>query len=950
MLGVNGLRYRHAASGAEVLHLASDEPNRSFAVAFPTLPSDDTGVAHILEHMVLAGSERYPLKDPFFEMVKGSVAGFLNAFTYPDRTIYPFATENERDFLNLLDVYLDAVFRPRLSRATFDQEAWHLKPSEDGASLSLHGVVFNEMKGAMADPGRSLGHVEALALFEGNPYAFESGGDPAAIPDLSYEALVAYHRAHYHPSRARFVLHGDVPFEDALARIARYLVDASPIEEASPPPLQPAFAAPRSASGSYPADAHGGALASVAWTLPALEGPGEELMLEVLDHVLVGTPASPLRRALLDAELGEAFLGGLDLSVRQPNFRAGLRGVNPERVPDVHALVLDTLEEVSRVGFDPADVRAARNRLEFDLREMDGQGGQRGLTIALDALGSWLHGRDPLRSLDYDAALADLNARLGDGEDHGAGALVDVMRSRLLENPHRVAAHVVPDGSWSERRSQQEAERLATLRAGLGEGDVTALREANEALMKAQMEPDSEEARATLPRLHRDDLHAMREDPVTTLHTHEGARVLHVNLPTRGLAYLDVGFDLQRVPTRLLPHVGMLGRYLMETGTAQRSLSDLTRAIDADTGGVDAGFDLAPPAPSGVQLARFFVRGRALAQKVETLTALMREVALEANLADVPTLRMLAKESLARRRAALERAGHRYALRRVASHDSVESRAEERMTGLAGLAELARFIERCDEEPDAVVAELAELRSLLFHRDGLVVGVTADDAAAEVALPAVRAFIDGLPSTGGASESWAFDPPGEREGWTLPGQVNYVVTGRTLQGGRELPGGWLVASRWLSSEVMLPRIRFEGGAYGAGAMLDPLRGAFRTYSYRDPHVDRTLGVVAEAPALLREAAASLDEVEFETLVIGAVGSLEPYDAPAERGYRTLVRWLRGTEEQPARLRRELLEADRSVFTALADAIEAADAPNVVVLGPRDALTSSQASLEVSDPG
>ena len=946
--GVTGRLLRHEASGAELLALQGDEPNLSFAVGFQTLPDDDTGVAHILEHMVLAGSERFPLKDPFFEMIKGSLAGFLNAMTYPDRTIYPFATEHPRDFLNLLDVYLDAVFRPRLSRETFDQEAWHLEVNGGERRLQLRGVVYNEMKGAVADPNRALAHTETEALFPGTAYRHESGGDPAAIPDLTYEDLVAYHAAHYHPSRARFVVHGDVPLEATLAAIARYVGGAPRLAPLPPPSVQPPFDAPRAANGAYASDARGKAFATVAWALPVSSGPGEELALEVLDHVLVGSPAAPLRRALLDSGLGEAFVGGLGTALRQPVFRAGLRGVDPERTGEVHEVVHATLHDLAERGLDAADVEAARNRLEFDLRELDVYGGQRGVALALDALGAWLHGRDPLVQVDLDAALEDLDARLGDG----AAALTALMRERMLDNPHRVASTVTPDLELSERRAAQEAERLSARAASMSDADLDAVAASAAALAEAQRQPDPPEVRATLPRLHRDDLREQRPEPEVHTEERDGVQIVRIDLPTRGLLYLDLGFDLRRVPAHLLPHVGMLGRLLLETGTKRRSLAELSRTIDRDTGGIGAGADLAAGVGGAPGMARFFVRGRALADKAGDLASLVREIVTEADLSDVAQVRRLAVEDLARRRSALEPAGHRFALRRLAAHDSLEDRVEEQSGGLASLDALARFVARCDDDWTALAAELEELRNTLLVRDGLIVGVTADDDAAEAASDALPALLGGLPRGAGDPATWSLEAPATREGWTLPGQVHYVATGRTLRDGAPLPGSWLAASRWLSADVLIPRLRFQGGAYGAGAQLDPLHGAIRTFSYRDPNLEETLDVVAEAPGLLREAAEAVEPLEVETLVIGAVGSLDPYALPGARGFRTLVRRLRGTGGQVERLRRELLDADRSAFTELADAIEAAGEPRIVVLGPAARLEAARGelALEVREPG
>ena len=918
-------------------------------MGFQTLPDDDTGVAHILEHMVLAGSERFPLKDPFFEMIKGSLAGFLNAMTYPDRTVYPFASEHPQDFLNLLEVYLDAVFRPRLDRTTFAQEAWHLEPADDADGLRLSGVVYNEMKGAMADPNRALSHAETSALFPATAYRHESGGDPEAIPDLSYEQLTTFHAAHYHPSRARFVVHGDVPLEATLERIAGYVGRAEPLEPLPAPAVQAPFDAPKRAQAAYPADARGQALATVAWALPAPEGPTDLLALELLEHVLVGSPAAPLRRALLDAGLGEAFVGGLGTALRQPVFRAGLRGVPPERAEEVHEVVLRTLREVAEEGVNEGDVEAGRNSMEFDLRELDVYGGQRGIALALDALGAWLHGRSPLDELDFEDALAALDRRLGETPAAAVGAL---LQDLVIDNPHRVDTVVTPDEALSERRAEEERHALDARAAAMDDAARRRVAEEAEALATHQRTPDPPEARAALPGLDRDELRELSAPPELAHERRDRAEIVRAELPTRGLAYLDLGFDLRRLPERLLPHAGLLGRLLLETGTETRSLAELTRAIDRDTGGIGAALELAGGLDGGAGTARLFVRGRSLASKAGDLAGLLREVLTEADLSDAAVIRRLALEDLARRRAALEPAGHRFALRRLAAHDAPEDRAEEVLRGLASLDALARFVQRCDDDWPALRDELEELRARLLTREGLIVGVTADAEAQAAVSAALPELIEGLPAGEVESHAWSLAEPAAREGWTLPGQVHYVGTGRPLAAGARLPGAWLAAARWLSADVMIPRVRFQGGAYGAGAVLDPLRGGLRTFSYRDPNLTRTLNVVAESPDLLRRAADEMPDSELETVVIGAVGALDPYALPGARGYRALLRRLRGTEGMVEALRRELLSTGRDAFRALADAVDEAGDPRLVVLGPGASLAAAkeELGLAVREPG
>ena len=947
-LRVRARLLRHDGSGAELLALEGEDPNLTFAAGFPTMPSDDSGVAHILEHMVLAGSERYPLKDPFFEMIKGSLAGFLNAMTYPDRTVYPFATENPQDFLNLLGVYLDAVFRPRLSKETFDQEAWHLEPGEEPRTLRLRGVVYNEMKGAGADPARALGLAEMGGLFPDTGYRHDSGGDPAAIPELTHEALRAFHFEHYHPSRARFVVHGDVPLEATLRTLADYLEGVERLDAMPPPALQAPFDAPREVRSTYPSDARGKAFATVSWALPEPGDPSETMALDLLEHVLVGSPAAPLRRALLDSGLGEAFIGGLGGSLRQPTFHAGLRGVAPDATGRVHDLVVSTLQEAARRGLSDEDLQAARNRLEFDLRELDVFGGQRGVALALTALGAWLHGRDPLDELAYERALAALDDRLPDG----AASLTRLLERSLIDNEHRIRVTVEPDPELSERRTREENERLAARAAALPDSAHEAIRGSAAELRRHQEAPDEAAAKDALPRLTREDLGGPRPKPPLRDEERDGARVVTIEEATAGLVYLDLGFDLRALPERLLPHAGLLGRILLETGTARRGLTELSRAIDRDTGGIGPSLELLPGVDGEPGVARFFLRGRALATKSEALSDLLVEILREAAFDDGEAIRRLAVEDLARRRAALEPAGHRFAMRRLAAHASQEGRVLERLSGLASLDGLAAFAERAASDAPAVRGELEELRERLLVRDALVLGVTADEASASAARAGVERILAGLPPGSGERPGWSLDAPGHREGWTLPGQVHYMATGRAVGSGSSVPGGWLAAARYLSADVLIPRVRFQGGAYGAGASVDPLTGEMICWSYRDPNLTATLAVFDEAPALLREAADAMNDRDFDTLVIGAVGALDPHALPGARGHRALLRRLRGSEGQVERVRSELLAADRDAFRELAGAVERSADPALAILGPRDSLERAAPALDldVRDPG
>lgn len=930
--------YRHDATGAELLALLNDEPNRSFGVAFRTLPEDDTGVAHILEHIVLAGSENYPLKDPFFELAKSSLASFLNAFTSPDKTTYPFATENERDFLNLLDVYLDATFRPRLEPATFLREAWHHELEGEAGPLAYRGVVFNEMKGAHADPNRALFRATVGGLFPDTVYRHESGGDPAAIPDLTHEGLVAFHRAHYHPANARFFLYGAVPLEAALERIDGVLRAVPAAAPAAEVELQPPFEAPREAVATYPAGEDGKAFATVAWALPEEDDPAEALALEVLAEALLGTPGAPLRRALIESGLGEAVVGGLQTSLRQPIVSAGLRGVAPERVDEVAPLVLATLERLAADGLEEGAVAAARNTVEFALRENDAYGGQRGVVLMMRALRRWLHGGDPLDALAFEAPLAELDARLAEDGRYLEGLL----RRHLLANPHRLRVTVLPDPELLERRNAVERERLERELAAMGADERRAVAASAREHRERLEAPDPPEALAKLPYLRRGDL--PREPLATPAEEleHAGVPLRRHALDTNGIAYLDLGLDLRALPARLLPYAAVFGRALVETGTRGSDLAALSQRIGRDTGGIRSQLVTAPALGGGPGPTRLFLRGKALAERADALAELLREVLQEARLDDRERLLRIVREEKARREAALVPQGHAYALRRLDAHAHDAGWVEEMVSGLAGLDFLRTLEERLAQDGDAVAADLEAVRTALVDRAALVVGVTADDAAWERTLPAVRELLDALPRGDGARPGWERAPLPPREGFSLPAQVQYVGYGlRLTDDGEPLPGWTLAVARHVGSGFLLPRIRLQGGAYGAGARLDPVAGTLAYFSYRDPNLLPTLDVYAEAPAELRRA--DPQDADLDKLVVGAVGRLDPYALPGTRGFRALQRHLAGiTDEHRARQREELLGTERRHFRELADRIESATEGDgrgvrLAILGGREAL-------------
>ncbi|MEP7200287.1 MAG: insulinase family protein, partial [Chloroflexota bacterium] len=497
--------YRHARTGAQLLSLANDDENKTFGITFRTPPSDATGVAHILEHGVLNGSRKYPVKEPFTQMVKGSLRTFINAMTFPDKTAYPVASQNLQDFYNLVDVYFDAVFHPLIPPEVLAQEGWHYELTDVNAPLAYKGVVFNEMKGAYSSPDGALYHYSRQSLFPDNAYGVDSGGDPKHIPDLTHEQYVNFHRAYYHPSNALIWFYGDDDPAERLRRTNAVLAefDARPIHATVA--LQPRFPSPRRFTFPYDASADDKARGMVAvnWMLDEYYDAESLMTLDILSYLLLGTQASPLRKALIDSGLGEEVAGGgLQSSLRQMTFAAGLKGIDVANADKVEAVIMQTLDALHRDGFDPELVEAALNTVEFWLRENNTGAFPRGLSLMFRALTTWLYDRDPLDLLAFESPLQAVKQRIAAGEP----IFTELIRAQLLDNTHRVSVVVIPDPTLRAREDAAERETLDRVRAALSADELNALVVRTRELKKMQETPDSPEALATLPMLKVSDL------------------------------------------------------------------------------------------------------------------------------------------------------------------------------------------------------------------------------------------------------------------------------------------------------------------------------------------------------------------------------------------------------------------------------------------------------------
>src|SRR5215472_2608959 len=466
--------YRHAKTGAELLSLANADENKVFGIAFRTPPHDSTGVAHILEHSVLCGSRKYPVKKPFVELMKGSLSTFLNAFTFPDMTCYPVASQNLQDFYNLIDVYLDAVFFPKIAPETFQQEGWHYEMETLASPLAYKGVVFNEMKGNYSSPDNMLQQFSKSSLYPDTTYGLDSGGDPRRIPDLTYDQFRAFHARYYHPSNARLFFYGDDDPDDRLRRLDDLLRAFDQIKVDSAVGLQPRFGAPRRFTNTYPAGeeaAANKAMVTINWMLDEVTEVERALAFDVLNYILAGTPASLLYKALIDSGLGEAYTGGLNSQLRQPSYTVGLKGIDPGDGEKVERLVLDTLGGLAGRGIERSTVEAAMNITEFLLREYNTGSFPRGIVMMLTSLQAWLYDRNSMAPLAFEKPLAAIKTQLKSGERY----FEHLIKEHLLENRHRTTVLLKPDPEQGEREAAAERARLDALRARMNEAELLAV-------------------------------------------------------------------------------------------------------------------------------------------------------------------------------------------------------------------------------------------------------------------------------------------------------------------------------------------------------------------------------------------------------------------------------------------------------------------------------------------
>lgn len=970
----------HRASGARLLYLACEDENKAFSIAFKTPPTDDTGVFHILEHSVLCGSTKFPVKEPFVDLIKSSMQTFLNAMTYPDKTVYPVASTNEQDLLNLMDVYMDAVLNPAIytKRAIFEQEGWHYELDvPEGAPLAAgtlryNGVVFNEMKGALSDPMSVLDDAVNRALFPDTAYACESGGDPRAIPQLTYEQFLDTHARHYNLANSYIVLYGDMEVERELAFLdERYLGDGPRLRDEAK--RARALQTARDDEADATSDSHstdcaaaiGGpnplvrqnplvcdyervemattpdnALVGMAYVIGDAADRKRLVAADVLIDALMGTNEAPVKKAILAAGLGGNVVSYTSGDLLQPHTLIILQNAKPEVAREFRRVIEDECLRLVKEGIPRERLAAILANEEFDLRQRD-YGYADGVALACDALGTWLYDdadEAATRGIEYGPIYEELNREL-DGT-----YFEDLLRELVLESKHRALVELVPVADDAAASREEEAE-LAAAKAAMDDADLQHIVEDVAALRERQEAEDAPEARATLPRLHVSDIGPARPEPQLAIDKQTPIPCLRHDLPTHQLAYALTYFDLSHLSFAELPYVTVLTRLMNQLATERMSAGELDSYVCANLGFLSFTTEVATQPNWKLAHPRLLVSAGALSEKMDALARIPREVWSETVFEDTERMR----DVLTQTRIGMEQSflmnGHSAALARAMSYGSPAAVLTQQLSGVDFYLFLRDLLDNFDDRKEGLCETLRELQARIFTSTGTVASFTGSDedylrywsAAGDLGLS---------PRTAATKELYVPWPEDKREAFIIPSDVTYLARAcdpRTLE--IETDGTWSVASNALSYDYLWNEIRVKGGAYGCGFRSpSPRHASF--YTYRDPAIDPSLARIEAAGDWLASFDPDVDTFEgfIVSCVSGMDAPLKPYTLTKRRNAEYFCKTPSGKR---AERRQQMLESTPDALRALAADISriAREAPACVFAG-REAIGASEVDWNV----
>ncbi len=918
-----GIVLEHKKTKARLFLVSNDDENKVFCIGFRTPPDNDCGLPHILEHSVLCGSDKFPLKDPFVELVKGSLNTFLNAMTYPDKTVYPVASCNDKDFHNLMDVYMDAVLHPNIYKEEkiFRQEGWHYELESKDAPLIYNGVVYNEMKGAYSSPESILDSVTQKTLFPDTCYGKDSGGDPVHIPELSYEKFLDFHRTYYHPSNSYIYLYGDMDMAEKLTWLdEEYLshYEERPVD--SRIREQKAFAEPVEREFSYSTTE--GESEEDATYLSVNTVVGDDLdpklyvAFQILEYTLLDAPGAPLKQALIDAGIGKDVMGGYESGILQPYFSVIAKDANKEQKGEFLAIVKGTLRKLADQGINRKSLLAGMNYFEFKYREADYGSAPKGLMYGLQCLDSWLYDGDPMTHLCYQETFDFLKKEVENGY------FEQLIRDYLLDNPFEAVIVVAPEKNLTAKEDEKLAKKLAAYKASLSEEELEKLVTATRELKEYQDTPSTPEILAKIPLLKREDIEKKAETFFWKEKEEGGIKVLHHNFFTSGIGYLKVLFNTEVLPQEDLPYAGLLKSILGSISTEHYSYSDLTSEIHLNSGGVDFSVTSYPDLADPERFTGAFVASiRVLYDKLDFGFTILEEILNHSVFTDEKRLGEVIQETRSRAKMKLENAGHSTAVSRATSYFSATAYYNELTGGTAYYHFLEQLEKDYANKKSEIMARLQEVSRKLFTRANMLVNYTADDKGYEQLPQNLKLLADKLPQGSGEKHAFTHPVKNVNEGLKTSAQVDYVARcGNFRDAGLEYTGALKILQVILSYDYLWLNIRVKGGAYGCMSGFGR-SGEGYLVSYRDPNLKETNDIYEGIPAYLE--AFDPDERDMTKYVIGTISNLDAPLTPSVKGSRGLSAYLSGvTEEMMQTERDQILGADKEDIRALAAQVRA----------------------------
>mgnify|MGYP000466505432 FL=1 len=934
-LNSEGCLLKHKKTGARVALLLNDDENKVFYIGFRTPPTDSTGVAHILEHSVLCGSEHFPVKDPFIELAKGSLNTFLNAMTYPDKTVYPVASCNDKDFKNLVHVYLDAVFYPNIYREEkiFRQEGWHYELESPEEELKINGVVYNEMKGAFSSPDDVVEREIMNSLYPDITYGLESGGDPDVIPELTYEDFLSFHKKFYHPSNSYIYLYGNLDALEYLEYLDKeYLGSFDSLQVDSEVGKQEAFKALRNIRKQYSVMEEETAEGNYYLTYNVSMGSSLDRELyaamDILDYVLCSAPGAAVKQALIDKGIGKDVYTTLENGIGQPYFSIIAKNADEDQLKEFVETIEETLKEQVRKGLNKKALLAAINYFEFKYREADYGSYPRGLILGLQALDSWLYDETkPFLHIEANETYGKLKASIDQGYFEG------LIKTYLLENHHKTILVVEPVPGLTTRKDQALAEKLKAYKASLTGEQIEQIVDQTHGLLAYQEEEDSPEALATIPLLEREDMKKEAVPYVNEVKKAGKTTLLYHNVFTNGIGYLNLVFDLKKVPERLLPYVGILKSALTMVSTKNFGYGELFNEINIHTGGIQTVVNTYTNAENMKEYkATLEIRAKVLYEKRDKALELMKEILLTSDFDDTKRLYEIICEAKSRMQASMTGAGHSTALIRTLAYFSPTAVFSEKISGIPQYRLLEELEKNFDEKKRQLTADLKELIRYIFRPENLLVDYTAAPEGLKGLSEEIEKFVPDLITSELREEGFALKAEKKNEGFMTAGQVQYVCrAGNFADKGLPYTGALKVLKVMMGYDYLWNQVRVKGGAYGCMCGFYK-NGDGYFVSYRDPNLQKTIEVYENAAQYIKNA--KLDERMVTQFIIGAISELDTPMTPAAKGLYSMGGYLTGLSmERVQKEREELLATTRETLCGLYKYVQAfMDGENLCVIG------------------